>query len=182
MERILRRRPSPSMVVALIALFAALSGTAFAVSINSGDIVNNSLKSADLKNGKAVKGIDVKNDALTGADVLESSLAGVIDNVVIRRKDLAPLADASTTGGAGDGSANDGTVLCQGGERAIAGGVRIANAGVDQAISASRPVDAGGLPADGSTAPTGWRGVASDSGSVAGNNPSSVEVFVVCAS
>jgi hypothetical protein len=45
------RRPSPSMVVALVALFVALGGTGYAASkIGSAQIKNNSIKSVDVKN------------------------------------------------------------------------------------------------------------------------------------
>jgi hypothetical protein len=40
-------------------------------------VVNDSLKSADLKNGAAVKGADVRDDKLTGTDIEESTLDGV---------------------------------------------------------------------------------------------------------
>jgi hypothetical protein len=67
-----------SNLVAYIALFVALSGSAYAAAtIDSGDVVNNSLKSADLKNGVAVKGVDVRDDKLTGLDVDESTIEAV---------------------------------------------------------------------------------------------------------
>ena len=37
--------------------------------------INNSLKSADLKDGAAVRGVDVINNSLTGADIDESTLS-----------------------------------------------------------------------------------------------------------
>ena len=59
-------RPSPAMVVAVVALFVALGGSAAALSgkntVDSGDIIN-----------AEVKGKDVKDDSLTGTDILESS-------------------------------------------------------------------------------------------------------------
>jgi len=85
-----RRRPSPAMAVAFVALLAALSGTAIALpgknSVDSGDIKNGTIRGKDIhKNavtGKKVKngslaGADVKNDSLTGLDVNESTLAQV---------------------------------------------------------------------------------------------------------
>jgi hypothetical protein len=214
----LRRHLTYANVAASLALFLALGGGAYAITVPRNTIGTNQIKRGGVKTSdiarNAVTGLKVKNNTLTGSDVLESALGKVpsataadsataagtattatnstqlggkaagayISNIVIRRKDLAPLADTSSVGGAGDGSNNDGTVQCAAGERAIGGGMRIANAGVDQALSSSRPVDAGGIPADGSTAPTGWRAVASDSGGVTGNNPSDVQVFVICAS
>src|SRR5918998_536457 len=48
------RRPSPAMVVALVALFVALGGTSYAVatgSIDSREIKNNTVRSSDVRNG-----------------------------------------------------------------------------------------------------------------------------------
>lgn len=69
---------SPSMAVACLALFVAMSGTAYAAAtIGSPEVINNSLQSIDLKDGAAVKGVDVVNDTLTGSDVSETTLNGV---------------------------------------------------------------------------------------------------------
>ena len=52
MRRILRRRPSPAMVVALVALFVATSGVAYAANtIHSRDIVNDAVTTADIQGG-----------------------------------------------------------------------------------------------------------------------------------
>lgn len=74
------RRPhlSYANVTATLALVVASSGTAYAAAtIGSADVVDNSLKSVDLRNGVAVKGQDVADDALTGADIAEGTL-GVV--------------------------------------------------------------------------------------------------------
>ena len=81
MRRILDARPSLSLVISIVALVVALSGVAVALpgknTVNSGDVVNNSLKSTDLKNGGGVKGVDVANNSLSGADIKEASLGSV---------------------------------------------------------------------------------------------------------
>src|SRR5215216_4859238 len=55
MKGILRRRPSPAMVVAMVALFAALTGTAAALRghnrVRSDDIKNGQVKTRDLHDG-----------------------------------------------------------------------------------------------------------------------------------
>lgn len=61
-----RFKPSPAMVVALLALVVALGGSAFA----AGYVVT---RSSQIKDG-AVTGQDVKNGSLTGADVKSRSL------------------------------------------------------------------------------------------------------------
>ncbi len=91
------RRPSPAMMVALIALFVAMGGSALAVTA-----AKNSVKSKSIKNG-AVKSQDlataaVKTDKLADAAVTVSKLA---DNSVTTTK----LADgAATTPKLGDGA------------------------------------------------------------------------------
>jgi hypothetical protein len=80
-------KPRHGTVVACLALFLALGGGAYAAAtIGSGDIVNSSLKSIDLKNGKGVKGADVAQGSLRGPDVRAGSLRG------------AQLANDSVTG------------------------------------------------------------------------------------
>jgi hypothetical protein len=81
-------------VYGLLALFFALSGTAIALdghnTVFTDDITNGEVHSADIGDGQvhsiniandntsfAVKGIDVANDSLTGADVNESTLGQV---------------------------------------------------------------------------------------------------------
>lgn len=68
-------RPSHATVVAYLALFAALGGSAYAISgVTSKQIANDTIRSEDLKNRKAVKAGDVKPDALTGKAIRETSL------------------------------------------------------------------------------------------------------------
>jgi hypothetical protein len=78
MRRIRVRRPTPAMIVSLLALFMALGSGAYAASkVDSGDIQNNSVKSKDLKNKKGVKGVDVVKNSLTGKQIKEASLGTV---------------------------------------------------------------------------------------------------------
>jgi len=64
------RRPSPALIVAVIALIAALAGGAVALP------GNNKVDKNDIKRN-AVKGKQVKDNALKGADVDESTLGRV---------------------------------------------------------------------------------------------------------
>jgi hypothetical protein len=69
--------PRHALVASYLALFLALSGAAWAAAtIGSDDVVNNSLRSADLKNNAAVKSPDVRDRSLGGADVRNNSIAG----------------------------------------------------------------------------------------------------------
>jgi len=63
-------------VVAYLALFAALGGTAWAVAtIGPKDIKDNAVHSRHIENGQ-VKSADVQDESLTNDDVLDSSLSG----------------------------------------------------------------------------------------------------------
>ena len=72
----IRQHLSYANVAATLALVGVVGGGgAYAASkIGSSDIRNNSVRSADLKNKKAVRGIDVKPDALGGRQIKERSL------------------------------------------------------------------------------------------------------------
>ncbi len=69
-----RRLPSPSMVVACVALVVALGGTSYAtISISGKDVRNSSLTGRDVRNS-SLTGRDVRNRSLTGRDVKNRSL------------------------------------------------------------------------------------------------------------
>ena len=105
------RKPSPSMVVALTALFVSLTGSAAALSgrntVDSGDIKPGNVRTSDLDSAAvtasrlapgsvgaasiapgAIDGSKVAGDSLTGLQVLESSLGTV---------PAATTADSATT-------------------------------------------------------------------------------------
>lgn len=84
-------RPSPAMVVALLALFVALAGGATAarqVLITGSDVRNNSLTGADVRNN-SLTGADIRNNAIRGVDVRNGSL---------QLRDLSPAARNSLRG------------------------------------------------------------------------------------
>ena len=69
--------PSPSMVVALAALFVALGGSAYAALVITGhNIRNGTVTGADIKN-HSLKSKDVKHNSLGGTAILESRLKTV---------------------------------------------------------------------------------------------------------
>jgi hypothetical protein len=78
-----RLRPSPAMVVAFIALFVALAGTALSAGsrvpgkngVKSSDIAPKAVKTSDLGTG-AVSGEKVAANAVTGDKVSPDSLTG----------------------------------------------------------------------------------------------------------
>jgi hypothetical protein len=68
------RVPSPAMVVALIALFVSLGGSAYAVAtIGSDDIINGSIRNRDFKDG-TLRGQEAKRDGFGGGGIKEESL------------------------------------------------------------------------------------------------------------
>ena len=89
------QRPSPALVISLVALFASLGGVSYGLatgSVNSREILNNTVRSKDVRN-ETVKGKDVRDDSLTGAEVDESTLGQV--------PSAATAGTASPTGNAG---------------------------------------------------------------------------------
>ena len=134
------KRPSPATVIALIALFVALSGSAYAAlsknSVSSKQVKNGSLVSKDLKDGKAVTGADVADDSLTGEDLDEATLGSVpAADAASTATNAAHATDADQLGGVAAGGYTrtqwalidgDGGVLRQ------SGGITEVNGGVGQ--------------------------------------------------
>jgi hypothetical protein len=104
----LRKHLSYSNVTATAALFIALGGTSYAViSIDSDDVVDNSLRSADLRNN-SVRSRDIRDRTVRARDIGRDSLGGG----VIKERALSQVpraADAARVGGA---TAQDLRVRC----------------------------------------------------------------------
>ncbi len=83
----LNRHPSPATVISIIALFVSLGGTGYAAiklpanSVNSKQIKNKSIKSADLAKN-AVTGDKVKDGSLSGADLAAGVLPAISSQAV----------------------------------------------------------------------------------------------------
>jgi|Tabmets5t2r1_1033131.scaffolds.fasta_scaffold14144_2 hypothetical protein len=86
------RAPSPAMVVALIALFVSLGGSAYAVAtIGSDDIINGSIRNRDFKDG-TLRGQEAKREGFGGGAIKESSL----DSTKIKQVPSSVIADGVT--------------------------------------------------------------------------------------
>ncbi|HLL86668.1 MAG TPA: hypothetical protein VK387_05100 [Thermoleophilaceae bacterium] len=87
-------RPRHGTVVAYLALFVALGGTAYAAAtIGSAQVIDDSLRSVDLKDNAAVLSRDVVNDTVTGG-----GLAGAdVRNNSLTSTDVAGLTGADVT-------------------------------------------------------------------------------------
>jgi hypothetical protein len=75
---ILRRRPSPALVIACVALFVALGGVSYGVatqSIDSREIKNNTIRSKDVRNN-TLRTFDVRNNEIRGFDIRNSTVQG----------------------------------------------------------------------------------------------------------
>lgn len=115
---IVHHRPSYADIMSTLAVVLALvgGGTALAAqatrgSVGSAAVKNNSIRSADLRDGAAVRSKDVADNSLTGVDIDESTLAvtaqgpaggsltGTYPNPTIARDAVGPssVADNSLT-------------------------------------------------------------------------------------
>jgi hypothetical protein len=190
---LLRHRPSASMVIACLALFVALGGVGYAAAtIDSGDIVNNSVKSKDIKNrGIATKDLSRKAvAALKGqkGDKGDTGATGATGapgapgatNVVVRQ---------SRDGSASSGGVVQADVSCAAGEALVGGGggaVVAANPspasydldGANVTVTLNGPSSANGInePTDGA-APTTW----SFAAEIDSATPHDAVVYAVCA-
>jgi hypothetical protein len=103
---ILRRRPSPALVISLIALFVSLGGVSYGVAtgfIDSREIKNNDVRTRDLRNND-VRGLDIRSSTILGSDVAGNTLTGAdIDESKLGKVPSATAAGkaatASTVGG-----------------------------------------------------------------------------------
>ena len=105
-----RWQQAPALAVSLVALFAAITGAAAALpgsqTVNSGDIKNETVKSIDLKDGKAVASTDVIDESLLGVDVKDGEIASAdvaddsLTSADVKAQTLtsADVQDASLTG------------------------------------------------------------------------------------
>ncbi len=102
----MRSRPSPSLVVSMVALFIALSGTAMALpesdTVFSDDIVNEEVTSADIANAN-VTGSQLRNLSVTNANLAADAVrTGRVRNRTLTGADLAD--DGIGSGEIGDGA------------------------------------------------------------------------------
>ena len=103
MKSLSKARPSPAMVVALIALFVSLGGTAAALS------GSDTVQSDDLGPGAQVMAPDVAANAVNGSDVVDSSLTGADVNEA--NLDATPLRTRVAQGGCSAAVAGTGVMV-----------------------------------------------------------------------
>ena len=113
----LRKHLSYSNVIATAALFVALGGTSYAViSIDSDDVVNNSLRSADLRNN-SVRSRDIRDRTLSARDAKRNAFGGAI----VRESALGQVPRAANAERVGGATVQDLRVRCPADTVATAG-------------------------------------------------------------
>jgi hypothetical protein len=106
----LLRRPSPAMIIAVIALFVSLSGVSYGVAtgfIDSREIKNNEVRSRDLRNNEIrtrdlrnneVRGIDIRNSTVQSRDIAINAVRGEdVKEDTLQKVPSALLADNANT-------------------------------------------------------------------------------------
>jgi hypothetical protein len=109
-QSLVRRRPSPALVISLIALFVSLSGVSYGVAtgfIDSREIKNNEVRSLDIRNNEVrtrdlrnneVRGLDIRNSTVRGRDVGLNALTGDdINESRLGKVPSATTADSATS-------------------------------------------------------------------------------------
>ena len=95
-------------MIATVALFAALGGTSYAVlKVDSNDVVDNSLRSRDIRNG-GVLSRDMRDRAIRGRDVR----SGTLGSRVVKESALDTVPRAANADRVGGASAQDLRVKC----------------------------------------------------------------------
>jgi hypothetical protein len=169
-------RPSPALVISLIALFVALGGTGYAaITINGKNIKNKSIAGKKLKN-KAITGAKIKGNAVTGPKVKAGSLdSSDFKAGTLLRGATGPAgpagANAATsityrtflTNSQANGATGEAEAGCDAGEKLIGGGGGWVNASdpptqfvLDATISDSSPATLGDNPIVEGQTPTSW--------------------------
>jgi hypothetical protein len=166
-----------SSLVGYVALFVALSGTAWAAS----ELSKNEVKSKHIGKGQ-VKKADLANDSVNSQKVADASLLG--EDFAPGQLPQGPPGPAGAAGANGatrvvtrfaafgsGGVANEATVSCNPGEVATGGGYDAAGNG------AVIPLYSNPVPDDAGTVPTGWF-----AGIAGGMAPFNGGTYVICAS
>jgi hypothetical protein len=107
MTRLKRSRPSPALVVGVLALVAALAGTAVAADPVAQTSISKK-KTKKIATNKANKAVDAFAEAL----------------LPVGGGDLGEITERSTTTQVANGTTTSQTVNCEAGERVISGGSR----------------------------------------------------------
>jgi hypothetical protein len=133
-------RPSPALVISLVALFVSIGGIGYAATTITGknvknssltgkDVKNSSLTGSDVKNS-SLSGKDIKNNSLTGSDVSESKLgkvpsAGTADTAGSAAISKVQIVTATGTAPTDGSSSATATANCPAGTKVVGGGGQV---------------------------------------------------------
>ena len=106
------RRPSPALIISIIALIAALSGTAYAA-LGKNSVGSRQLKSKSVTTGK------IANNAVTSAKVAKETLTG--DDIRVSELPSVPNANEATHAKNADTLGENHAASCPGGSTLIRG-------------------------------------------------------------
>src|SRR3954451_8204881 len=106
------RRPSPALIISIIALIAALSGTAYAA-LGKNSVGSRQLKSKSVTTGK------IANNAVTSAKVAKETLTG--DDIRVSGLPPVPNANQATHANNADTLGENHSASCPGGSTLIRG-------------------------------------------------------------
>lgn len=108
MKRLVSRRPSPALVVAIVALVVAMAGTGYAASqlpggsVGSKQLKSNAVTTAKIKKN-AVTGAKIKKKTITGSDINLNKLGTVPSaNAANVANSLAPMEATHLIGAPGE--------------------------------------------------------------------------------
>ena len=166
-----RARLSYANVIATIALFLALGGSAYAVTagkntVKSKSIAKGAVKTTDIAN-KAVSGAKLKPGAVSASAIANGSIGATqLGKVVIRRGD----------GTIPEGNSGAARASCKPGEKVLGGGGSVGAIDVNQFQSTPFSAD-GSDPKDGNS-PGGW--VVVFYNPIGGSGTASALAWVLC--
>ncbi|HMJ01299.1 MAG TPA: hypothetical protein VK506_00060 [Conexibacter sp.] len=156
-----RRLPSPALIISCIALFAALSGTSYALatgSITTREIQNGTIRNEDFKDG-TLRGQEFKRDSLGGGAIKEQALDGTrIPEVASAARARTADSAAQATGLtlrvtlAGDGAKSNDRSVVSSAKLAVGSYQVIFDRDVRGCVPAATLVQAGAAPLTGEIA------------------------------
>jgi hypothetical protein len=175
MSRLLGHRPSPAMVVAMLALFIALAGTSYAAiklpanSVGSKQIKANAVVSSKIKDGSLTRKDFAASQLPAGAQGLQGlpGAAGAPGAQGVQGPEGPPAVTAIDVVNSGAPLAPAASVSCPPGEIATGGG----------GISATGTLRASEPTLDGNGFPVGWHAAAVGTD---GTTPTPVTAWAVC--
>src|SRR5215218_7919938 len=108
-----KRRPSPALIISIIALIAALTSSAYAAGLGKNSVGPRQLKSKSVTTGK------ISNNAVTGAKVAKETLTGA--DIKIGQLPPVPNASEATHAKNSDTLGENHSASCPGGSTLIRG-------------------------------------------------------------